>query len=134
MSELKEFAENVSMIDGPPVRMLGLSLATRMIIVKLSGGSLWVNSPVSVPIQVLDRIFSSKKSSSSINGQAPLSWAISSKITRLRRLSRCLTLFGKSAGLPIRTVAFRSTSDCLSRIGSLRGDRSGSCFRGISTS
>jgi hypothetical protein len=71
MSELKEFAENVSMIDGPPVRMLGLSLATRMIIVKLSGGSLWVNSPVSVPIQVLDRIFSSKKSSSSINGQAP---------------------------------------------------------------
>jgi Domain of unknown function (DUF4336) len=56
MSELKQFAEDVSIIDGPPVRMLGVPLPTRMIIVKLSDGSLWVNSPVSVPIQVLDRI------------------------------------------------------------------------------
>jgi Domain of unknown function (DUF4336) len=56
MSELQEFAEGISMIDGAPVRMLGVSLPTRMIIVKLSDGSLWVNSPVSVPIQVLDRI------------------------------------------------------------------------------
>ena len=56
MSELKEFAENVSMIDGPPVRMLGVSLPTRMIIVKLADGSLWVNSPVSAPFDMLDRI------------------------------------------------------------------------------
>jgi hypothetical protein len=56
MSELKEFAEDVSIIDGPPVHMLGVPLPTRMIIVKLSDGSLWVNSPVSVPIQVLNGI------------------------------------------------------------------------------
>jgi Domain of unknown function (DUF4336) len=56
MPELQKFAEGISMIDGPPVRVMGVPLPTRMIIVKLSDGSLWVNSPVSVPIQVLDRI------------------------------------------------------------------------------
>jgi Domain of unknown function (DUF4336) len=205
MSELKEFAENVSMIDGPPVRMLGVSLPTRMIIVKLSDGSLWVNSPVSVPIQVLDRIKASgpirylvaptkmhiwrleewhalfpkaelwiprhNRNESRrlpfaciLGGLVSPGWADDLdqlvfegnlfiqevfflhkrsrtlivadfiQITRLRRVGRCLTLFGKSAGLPIRTVAFRSTSGCLSRIGPLRGDRSRSCFCGSSTS
>jgi|SRR5271166_539635 len=56
MPELQKFAEGISIIDRPPVRMLGVPLPTRMIIVKLSDGSLWVNSPVSVPIPVLDRI------------------------------------------------------------------------------
>jgi hypothetical protein len=54
MSELQEFAEGIWTIDGPSARMLGVPLPTRMIVVKLSDGSLWVNSPVSVPIQALE--------------------------------------------------------------------------------
>jgi hypothetical protein len=56
MLGLQTFAENISIVDGPPVRVFGVHLPTRMIIVKLADGSLWVNSPVSVPIQVLGRI------------------------------------------------------------------------------
>jgi Domain of unknown function (DUF4336) len=56
VSDLQKFAENVSIIDGPPVRAVGVPLPTRMIVVKLADGSSWVNSPVSVPLEVLDRI------------------------------------------------------------------------------
>jgi len=51
-----DFAEDVSIFDGPPVGIAGLDLPTRMIVVKLSNGSLWINSPVSVPPAVLDQI------------------------------------------------------------------------------
>ena len=56
MHELQAFAENVLIVAGPPVRVVGITLTTRMIIVKLADGSLWVNSPVSVPFDVLDPI------------------------------------------------------------------------------
>ena len=56
MPDLTQFAENISIVDGPPVRNFGVALPTRMIIVTLGDGSLWVNSPVSVPAQVLDQI------------------------------------------------------------------------------
>ena len=56
MPELQTFADGISIIDGPPVRAMGIPFPTHMIIVKLSDRSLWVNSPVSVPTQVLDRI------------------------------------------------------------------------------
>jgi hypothetical protein len=56
MTNLPQFAENISIVDGPPVRVFSVPLPTRMIIVKLADGSLWVNSPVSVPTQVLDHI------------------------------------------------------------------------------
>ena len=59
MRDLEKFAENVSIIDGPPVRVIGIPLSTRMIVVKLATGLLWVNSPVSVPLEVLDRIAAS---------------------------------------------------------------------------
>jgi hypothetical protein len=61
MSELQQFAEGISIVDRAPVRMLGVPLPTRMILVKLADGSLWLNSPVSVPIQVLDRIKASDR-------------------------------------------------------------------------
>ena len=56
MHDLQAFAENVLIVVGPPVRVLGITLTTRMIIVKLADGSLWVNSPVSVPFDMLDPI------------------------------------------------------------------------------
>ncbi len=56
MPDLQSFAENVSIVDGPPVRAVGIPFPTRMIIVKLADGSLWVNSPVSVSSEMLGRI------------------------------------------------------------------------------
>ncbi len=56
MPEFQEFAKNVLIADGPPVRDMGVMFTTRMIVVKLSDGSLWVNSPVSVPFDTLKRI------------------------------------------------------------------------------
>jgi hypothetical protein len=50
------FAKDLWIIDGPPVRDFGVMFTTRMIVVKLSDGSLWVDSPVSAPFDVLTRI------------------------------------------------------------------------------
>ena len=43
---LREFAENVWIADGPPVSAYGFTFSTRMIAVRLSNGSVWINSPV----------------------------------------------------------------------------------------
>src|ERR1700741_5633544 len=56
MLGLQTFAENLSVVDGPPVRAVAVTFTTRMIIVKLANGSLWVNSPVSVSPDILDRM------------------------------------------------------------------------------
>jgi hypothetical protein len=56
MPELQEFGENLWIVDGPNVRDMGILFTTRMTLVKLSGGSLWVDSPVSVPSDTLQRI------------------------------------------------------------------------------
>lgn len=56
MLSVQVFAKNVLIIDGPPVRGGGFTFSTRMIIVKLSDGSLWVNSPVSVSSDTIGHI------------------------------------------------------------------------------
>lgn len=56
MSDLQEFAESVWIVDGPPVRDMGVLFTTRMVVVKLSTGSLWVDSPVALPPESLKRI------------------------------------------------------------------------------
>lgn len=56
MPALSPFAENVWIVDGPKVRDMGVMFTTRMTIVKLRDGSLWVESPVSVPSETLKRI------------------------------------------------------------------------------
>jgi len=56
MPELRAFAKNVWIADGPNVRDFGVMFTTRMIVVKLADGSVWVNSPVSVPFDTLKRI------------------------------------------------------------------------------
>jgi hypothetical protein len=43
-------------VDGPSVHFIGLAFPTRMIIVSLVDDSLWVNSPVVVPEEVLRAI------------------------------------------------------------------------------
>jgi uncharacterized protein DUF4336 len=57
-STLQAFAENLWIVDGPDVRDFGVLFTTRMTIVKLSDGSLWVDSPVSVDSDTLQQITS----------------------------------------------------------------------------
>jgi hypothetical protein len=56
MADLSAFAENIWIVDGPNVRDMGIMFTTRMAIVKLSDGSLWLNSPVSVPFDALKQV------------------------------------------------------------------------------
>lgn len=56
MADLHSFAKNLFIVDGPSVRDMGFVFTTRMAVVKLSDGSLWVSSPVSVPFDTLKRI------------------------------------------------------------------------------
>ena len=56
MGGFEEFAEDVWIVEGPNVRDMGVMFTTRMSIVKLADASLWVDSPVPVPSDVLERI------------------------------------------------------------------------------
>jgi len=56
MAECEEFAHNLWVVEGPKVRDMGFMFTTRMAVAKLSDCSIWVNSPVSVPFDVLQRI------------------------------------------------------------------------------
>lgn len=53
---LQSFAKNLWLADGPIVRDAGLLFTTRMEIVRLGDGTLWVNSPVDVPPETLSQI------------------------------------------------------------------------------
>ncbi len=56
MSELQKFGENIWVSDGPPARDMGLLFTTRMTVVKLAGGSIWISSPVPVSFDTLKHI------------------------------------------------------------------------------
>jgi hypothetical protein len=56
MSDLQAFAQNVWVVDGPAVRDMGVMFTTRMAVVRLSNGSLWINSPVPLPFDMLKSI------------------------------------------------------------------------------
>lgn len=56
MSGMQAFAKNVWIVDGPKVRDSGVMFTTRMTVVKLTDGSLWVDSPVPVPFDTLKYI------------------------------------------------------------------------------
>jgi hypothetical protein len=47
-------ADDIFLADGPPVRAAGIPFDTRMIVVKLSSGALWINSPVSMSLEIRD--------------------------------------------------------------------------------
>jgi len=56
MESLREFANNIWLVDGPVVRDAGVFFTTRMTIVKLSDGSIWISSPVPVSFATLRSI------------------------------------------------------------------------------
>lgn len=56
MSEFQEFGKNVWIVEGPQVRDFGVMFTTRMTIVRLRDGSLWVDSPVPVSTETQERV------------------------------------------------------------------------------
>jgi hypothetical protein len=56
MSKFEQFADDLWVVEGPNVRDFGIMFTTRMVVARLSDGSLWVNSPVSVPSDTLKRV------------------------------------------------------------------------------
>ncbi len=57
MLELKAFGPDIWIADGPPVNVVGpLRLPTRMVVVKLHDGSLWIESPVSASRDDMEKV------------------------------------------------------------------------------
>ena len=56
MENLQQFAENIWLVDGPIVRDMGMYFTTRMTVVKLSDGAIWISSPVPVSYATLNAI------------------------------------------------------------------------------
>jgi len=96
MSDLQAFAENVWIVEGPNVRDFGVMFTTRMTVVRLSGGLLWVNSPVSVPSDTLKRI----------TGLGPVRYLVAGTPRHVWRLGGWHTLFPKAQLWVPRNTAF----------------------------
>ncbi|SPF41633.1 conserved hypothetical protein [Syntrophobacter sp. SbD1] len=96
MSDIQVFAENVWIVDGPPVRDFGVMFTTRMTVVKLSGGSLWVDSPVPVPFDTLKRI----------TGLGPVGYLVAATPRHVWRLDGWHTLFPEAQLWTARTTPF----------------------------
>ena len=60
---------------GPSVRFVSASLPTRMIVVKLGDGSLWINSPVAVSRETLDPFSVILGPAGIFSGCSQLMWA-----------------------------------------------------------
>jgi hypothetical protein len=56
MPELAPFGDSIWTVDGPLVRDMGLLFTTRMTVVSLHDGSVWVESPVALPAETLEEI------------------------------------------------------------------------------
>ena len=96
MPELQAFAKNVWLVDGPNVRDFGVVFTTRMIVVKLSDGSVWANSPVSVPFDTLKRI----------TELGPVRYLVAATPRHVWRLEGWHTLFPEAQIWAARTTPF----------------------------
>ncbi len=56
MAGVRALGENLFVFDGPAVRDMGVRFDTRMTVVRLADGDLWVASPVAVPFETLEHI------------------------------------------------------------------------------
>lgn len=103
MPDIQVFAENLLIVDGPPVRDMGVLFTTRMAVVKLSDGSLWVNSPVSVPFDTLKRI----------TELGPVRYILSATPRHVWRLAAWHTLFPEAQLWTPRPTPFTLKKGCL---------------------
>lgn len=53
---LRPFGPEIWTADGPTVRAMGMPFPTRMTVVRLRGGALWVHAPVEIPLQDSNRL------------------------------------------------------------------------------
>jgi hypothetical protein len=56
MADLHMFTPDVTIVDGPHVRDFGVLFTTRMVVVKLASGAVWMESPMAVPDETLSRL------------------------------------------------------------------------------
>lgn len=96
MPSMQAFAQNVWIVDGPNVRDMGVMFTTRMIVVKLANGSLWVDSPVPVPFETLQRI----------TELGPVSYLVAATPRHVWRLEAWHTLFPQAQLWAPRTTPF----------------------------
>ena len=81
--DLQAFAKNIWIVEGPNVRDMGVMFTTRMTVVKLANGSVWIESPVPVPFETLKRI----------TELGPVKYLIAATPRHVWRLERWHTLF-----------------------------------------
>lgn len=111
-SGLQPFAKNIWIADGPDVLDMGIMFTTRMVIVKLANGSVWVNSPVPVPFDTLKRI----------TELGPVRYGIAATPRHVWRLDGWHTLFPEAQLWVPRTSLFTLKKGNLQFTGTL-GDR-----------
>ncbi|MGH9445204.1 MAG: DUF4336 domain-containing protein [Terriglobia bacterium] len=110
MSELREFAKDLWIVDGPNVRDFGVMWTTRVTVVKLSDGSLWVNSPVSVPFDALRHI----------TALGPVRYLVAATQRHVWRLEGWHTLFPEAQLWAPKTTALTLKKGRLTLTGILR--------------
>jgi len=110
VSELRAFADNIWIVEGPNVRDMGVMFTTRMTIVKLSNGSVWIESPVPVPFETLKRI----------TELGPVKYLVAATPRHVWRLERWHTLFPEAQLWTSRPTPFTLKQGNLSFTGVLR--------------
>lgn len=100
MADLQVFAEKIWIADGPRVRDMGTMFPTRMTIVKLSDGSLWVESPVPSSSETLQQI----------GELGPVRYLVAATPRHVWRLNEWHTLFSPSATLGVSAHADDTTA------------------------
>lgn len=53
---MKKLADEIWIFDGEPVQFLGLPFSTRMTVVRLSSGDLWVHSPIKLSESITEQV------------------------------------------------------------------------------
>lgn len=96
MQELRSFGKNLWIVDGPDVRDMGVLFTTRMTIVKLSDGTLWIESPVAVGPDMLK----------AIAGLGPVRYLVAATPRHLWRLESWHTLFPEAQLWSARSTPF----------------------------
>jgi hypothetical protein len=93
---LQPFARNIWIADGPNVRDMGVMFTTRMMVVKLSSGSIWINSPVPSSFDTLQ----------SITHLGPVKYLVAGTQRHVWRLDSWHTLFPEAQLWSPRTTPF----------------------------
>ena len=107
--ELRAFANNIWIVEGPNVRDMGVMFTTRMTVVKLANGSVWIESPVPVPFETLKRI----------TDVGPVKYLLAATPRHVWRLERWHTLFPEAQLWTSRPTPFTLKQGNLSFTGVL---------------